>query len=238
MQVWWRRLGALLAAIANWRYFKPAVFVACAAPLALLAFDFSRFLFWDQQDALGIDPVKTLEHETGEDALGLLLITLSVTPLRRLFGVNRVQIVRRMLGVWAFAYALVHVTVYLTFDRSCVSFSACQYGEIWTDVLKRKFIFAGLTALTIMLALAITSTSGWVRRLRKNWVRLHRLVYVAAIAGVVHFIWIQKSDISQPLNWAYWLTALFAVRVYFAWQKRQAQSKARAAVPVGLRRVT
>ncbi len=222
MRTWWRRLGALLGTIANWRYFKPAVFVACAVPLAVLAIDFSRFLFWNQQDALGIDPVKTLEHETGEDALGLLFITLGVTPLRRVFGINRLQIVRRMLGVWAFAYALVHVGVYLAFDRNCLSFAACQYGEIWTDILKRKFIFAGMTAFTILLALAITSTSGWVRRLRKNWVRLHRLVYVAAIAGVVHFIWIQKSDISEPLNWAFWLAGLLGIRVFFSWRKRRA----------------
>lgn len=219
MRVWWRRLGQLLKAIAEWRYFKPAVFVACAVPLGILAFDFSRFLFWGQQDALGIDPVKTLEHETGQDALGLLLITLAVTPLRRLFGINRLQIVRRMLGVWAFAYAVVHVSVYLAFDRACVSFETCQYGEIWADILKRRFIFAGLTAFTILLVLAITSTSGWVRRLRKNWARLHRLVYVAAAAGVVHFIWIQKSDIAEPLNWAFWLAGLLGVRVYFAWKR-------------------
>jgi methionine sulfoxide reductase heme-binding subunit len=220
MLIWWQRLGRLLKAIAEWRYFKPAVFVACAVPLAILIFEFSRFLN-GHEDALGVDPVKTLEHETGEDALGLLLITLAVTPVRRLFGVNRLQIVRRMLGVWAFAYALVHVTIYLAFDRNCISLAACQYGEIWTDILKRKFIFAGMTAFSILLVLAITSTTGWVRRLKKNWVRLHRLIYVAAIAGVVHFIWIQKSDIGEPLNWAFWLAALLGVRVYFAWKKRR-----------------
>jgi len=223
MRVWWRRLEQLLAAIANWRYFKTTVFIACAVPIALLAFKFVQYLYWGHEDALGIDPVKTLEHETGEDALGLLLITLAVTPIRRIFTVNRVQIVRRMLGVWAFAYAAVHVTVYLAFDRSCTSFASCQFGEIWTDILKRKFIFAGMTAFTILLALAITSTRGWTRRLKKNWIRLHRLVYVAAVAGVVHFIWIQKSDISEPLNWAFWLAGLLGIRVYFAWRKRGAR---------------
>lgn len=229
MRNWWRRLEQLLAAIANWRYFKPAVFVACAAPLAVLAFKFAQYLYWGHEDALGIDPVKTLEHETGEDALGLLLITLAVTPIRRVFALNRVQIVRRMLGVWAFAYAVVHLIVYLAFDRSCTSFASCQFGEIWTDVLKRKFVFAGLTAFTIMLALAITSTSAWVRRLKKNWIRLHRLVYVAAMAGVVHFIWIQKSDISEPLNWAFWLAGLLGIRVYFAWRKRAGKQASRRA---------
>jgi sulfoxide reductase heme-binding subunit YedZ len=225
----WRRLSALLAAIANWRFFKPAVFVSCAIPLVLLGYRFGQLLIWNQADALGIDPIKTLEHNTGEDALGVLLATLSVTPVRRIFKINRVQIVRRMLGVWAFAYALVHVTVYAVFDRNCYSLAACQYGEVWTDVLKRKFIFAGLTSFTIMLALAVTSTSGWVRRLKKKWATLHRLVYVAAIAGVVHFIWIQKSDISEPLNWAFWLSVLLGIRVYLSWQKRHAAARPRAA---------
>jgi sulfoxide reductase heme-binding subunit YedZ len=152
-----------------------------------------------------------------------------VTPVRRIFKINRVQIVRRMMGVWAFAYALVHVSVYLVFDRNCYSFGACQYADVWADIIKRKFIFAGMTAFTIMLALAITSTSGWVRRLKKRWVTLHRLVYVAGIAAVVHFIWIQKSDISEPLKWACWLTALLGVRLYFSWRKRQGQFRTRAA---------
>ena len=228
-RVWWQRLTTLLAAVANWRFFKPAVFVACAIPLCILAYKFCQLLLWNQPDALGVDPVKTLEHETGEDALAILLATLSVTPVRRIFKINRVQIVRRMMGVWAFAYALVHMSVYLVFDRNCYSFGACQYADIWTDIIKRKFIFAGMTAFTIMLALAVTSTSGWVRRLKKRWVTLHRLVYVAGTAAVVHFIWIQKSDISEPLNWAYWLTALLGVRLYFSWRKRQGQFRTRAA---------
>ena len=216
----WQRLSALLAAIANWRYFKPAVFIACAIPLGLLAFKFCQLLLWNQAEALGIDPVKTLEHETGEDALGVLFATLAVTPIRRIFKINRVQIVRRMLGVWAFAYAVIHVTIYLVFDRNCYSWAACQFADVWADILKRKFIFVGMVAFTTMLLLALTSTSGSVRWLKKNWIRLHRLVYVSAIAGVVHFIWIQKSDISEPMKWVYGLTLLFAIRVYFWWQKR------------------
>jgi sulfoxide reductase heme-binding subunit YedZ len=220
MRIWWQRLGRLLAALANWKYFKPAVFVACAIPAAWLAFDFCQVLLWNHPDALGVDPVKTLEHETGEDALGVLFISLAVTPVRRLFGVNRVQIVRRMLGVWSFFYACVHVLVYLTTDRACITFAGCQYGEIWTDLLKRKFIFVGMVAFTILLALAITSTNGWMRRLRKNWIRLHRLVYVAGIAAVVHYVWGQKSDISEPLKWAGYLVVLLGIRVYFWSQKR------------------
>jgi sulfoxide reductase heme-binding subunit YedZ len=154
----------------------------------VLAYKFCQLLLWNQADALGIEPIKTLQHETGEDALGVLLATLAVTPIRRIFKINRVQIVRRMMGVWAFTYAVVHLLIYLVFDRNCYSFTACQYGEVWADIIKRKFIFAGMLSFTIMLALAVTSTSGWVRRLKKRWVSLHRFVYVAAISGVVHFI--------------------------------------------------
>jgi sulfoxide reductase heme-binding subunit YedZ len=219
MKTWWRRLGALIATIANWRFFKPAVFVACAVPLVLLSIEFARYLFFGQQSALGIDPVKTLEHETGEDALGLVVIGLCITPVRRLLSVNRVQVVRRMVGVWAFTYAVAHVLVYLAFDRNCVSPATCQYGEIWTDLVKRKFIFAGMVAFTILALLAITSTKGWMRRLKRAWTTLHRLVYVAAMAGVVHYVWGQKSDISEPLKWAGYVAGLLVIRVYFAWVK-------------------
>ena len=227
MRAWWPRLTSLLAAIANWRFFKLAVFVACAIPASLLAFRFCQLLLWNQADALGIDPVKTLEHETGEDALAVLLVTLAVTPVRRIFKVNRVQIVRRMLGLWAFAYAVMHVCIFLVFDRNCYSLTACRYGDVWADILKRKFIFVGMVAFSILLVLAITSTGGWVRRLKKKWVTLHRLVYVAGIAGIVHFIWIQKSDITVPLKWAAYLAVLFAVRIYFAWEKRRKSLVAR-----------
>jgi sulfoxide reductase heme-binding subunit YedZ len=217
----WQRLSALLGAIVGWRFFKPAVFVAALVPALLLAFQLYQLLVWHQDPGLGADPSRALLHETGQDALALLLITLSITPVRRLFQVNRIQRVRRMLGVWSFAYALMHVSMYLVFDQLCYSWAACRFHDIWQDILKRRFIFAGMVAFTSMLLLAITSTGGWVRRLRKNWQRLHRLVYLAGIAGIVHFIWIQKSDISQPLRWSYWLAALLAFRVYLSIQKRR-----------------
>jgi sulfoxide reductase heme-binding subunit YedZ len=217
----WHTLVVVLTAIANWRWFKPAVLVACLIPGAIVLFDLGQVLLWNHPDALGVDPTKTLLHESGEDALGVLFATLAVTPIRRIFKINRVQIVRRMLGVTAFFYALVHVSIYLTLDQLCYSIATCDFSGTWQDILKRPFIFVGMVAFTIMLALAITSTGGWVRRLRKNWARLHRLVYVAAVAGVVHFIWIQKSDISEPLNWVFWLAILFGIRIYFARDKRR-----------------
>ncbi len=169
-RTWWRRLSALLAAIANWRFFKPAVFLACLIPGVVLAYNLCQILVWNHPEALGVDPKKTLLHETGEDALGFLVASLMVTPVRRIFKINRVQAVRRLLGVTAFFYALGHVSTYLVFDQLCYSFATCDYSSIWTDILKRKFIFAGMTAFTILTMLAITSTSGWVRRLKKRWV--------------------------------------------------------------------
>jgi len=216
----WDRLSAGLGVVVGLREFKPAVFVACAVPAAILAYRLCQLFLWEQTDALGPDPANTVIHETGRDALGLLLITLSVTPLRRLFKLNRLQSVRRMLGVWSFAYAVLHLSGYLVFNQLCYSWATCDIKGIVADVLKRKFIFIGMFAWTILLALAITSTGGWVRRLKKKWQTLHRLVYVAAVAGVVHFAWGQKADIREPLKWGAVLTALLAFRVYLTVQKR------------------
>ncbi len=195
------------------RLFKPAVFVAAAVPGVLLA---RRAWTGD----LGVDPVTTLLHTSGRDALLLLLATLSVTPIRRLTGWNRVQSVRRLLGLWTFAYALAHLSMYLVFNQLCYSFETCEFRAIWDDVVKRKFIFAGMLAFAALLALALTSTTGWVRRLGRNWVRLHRLVYLAGGSAIVHFIWKEKSDYSEPLRWGAVLVLLLGIRLYFAIRKR------------------
>jgi sulfoxide reductase heme-binding subunit YedZ len=217
-----KRLSALIDTVAGWRFFKPLVFLACLTPGTWLAYRAYQALALGQELALGADPVKTFEHETGLTALTILLITLSITPVRRLLHANRLQRVRRMLGVWSFTYALVHLSMYLVFDQSCYSVGTCEFHAIWEDILKRRFIFVGMFAFSILLALAITSTNGWVRRLKKNWQRLHRLVYVAAVAGIVHFIWIQKSDFRVPFRYGFWLLVLFAVRVGLTIQKRRA----------------
>jgi sulfoxide reductase heme-binding subunit YedZ len=208
-------------AIANWRFFKPAVFVACLVPGVILGVRLWQVLTGRQPDALGVDPANELLHETGRTALFILLVTLSITPIRRLFKVNRLQRVRRMLGVWSFTYALLHLSTYLVFDQLCYSAETCQFSAIWEDILKRRFIFAGQFAFVILLMLAMTSTTGWVRRLGRNWQRLHRLVYAAAAAAIVHFIWIQKSDIREPLNWGIWLAVVLSARVVFAIRKRR-----------------
>jgi sulfoxide reductase heme-binding subunit YedZ len=214
------RAGRAINVVAGSRIFKPAVFVACAWPLTWLAYRFWLLLTERDPSALGADPNAALLHSTGQTALTILLVTLTVTPVRRLFGANRVQSVRRMLGVWSFAYAAVHLTIYLVFDQLCYSFDTCQVEAIWQDILKRRFILVGQVAFVLLLALAITSTTGWVRRLKKNWARLHRLAYVAAVAGVVHFIWIQKSSVARPLPWMIWLGVVLAIRLYWAITKR------------------
>lgn len=219
----WRGLGAILAAVANWRFFKPAVFLACLVPGLMLGWDTYR-------GDLGVDPVKTLLHETGESALLMLLISLAMTPIRRLFKVNKAQLVRRMIGLFAFFYALTHLSIYLVFDQLCYSVATCDFQTIWKDILLRRFIFIGQLAFAILLVLALTSTKGWQRRLGRNWTRLHRLVYVAGAAGVVHFIWIQKSDITEPLKWAAALAVLLGIRVWFAIRARSV--RARSAVTV------
>jgi sulfoxide reductase heme-binding subunit YedZ len=224
----WDLLSRLVAAVVNWRYFKPAVFLACAVPLADAAISFWLVYTGRSPNLLGAEPTKALLHMTGQDALAILLLTLSVTPVRRLFGVNKIHNLRRMLGLWAFTYAATHLSIYLVFDQLCYSPGTCQFNAIWQDILKRKFIFVGQLAFLCLLLLALTSTTGWMRRLKKNWTRLHRLVYVAGVAGVIHFIWIQKSDISEPLNWAFWLAVLLGIRVYFAVVRRRARSAATA----------
>lgn len=213
------------------RAFYWTVFVACLVPGLILAWRFSQAAFGVNPDALGADPVKETLHTTGRYALTLVLLALTVTPVRRFFGLNGAQKVRRMLGLWGFTYAVLHVTTYLVFDQLCYSPSTCQWHDIWVDFTKRQFTFVGLLAFSILLILALTSTNGWIRRLGKRWQTIHRLVYVAAVAAVIHFIWGQKSNIRLPLVYAAILAVLLAARVYLSWQKRTAGLRVKARRP-------
>lgn len=214
------------------RSFYWSVFVACLVPGLILAWRFSQAAFGVNPDALGADPVKETLHTTGRYALTLLLLALSVTPVRRFFGLNGVQKIRRMLGLWSFTYAVLHVTTYLVFDQLCYSPSTCQWHDIWVDFTKRQFTFVGLLAFSILSILAFTSTNGWIRRLGKRWQTIHRLVYVAGIAAIIHFIWGQKSDIRLPLVYGAVLVLLLAARVYLSWQKRSAALRVKASRPM------
>ncbi|HVW06124.1 MAG TPA: protein-methionine-sulfoxide reductase heme-binding subunit MsrQ [Vicinamibacterales bacterium] len=217
------RAGDVVQAFLKSRWFYWGVFTACALPLVLLLKDAIPVLvpaFWPDVTVpwsgdLGVNPTETLLHATGRHTLRFLLLALAITPIRRLTGWNRVQRVRRMIGLWSFVYALCHFTTYVALD---------QLGDVRAiadDVLKRKFIFSGMLAFVILLALAATSTNGMIRRLGRRWQQLHRLVYVAAVAGAVHFVWGQKADIREPLLWAGILAVLLGARVVLAVRKRR-----------------
>jgi len=158
--------------------------------------------------------VETLTHHTGWWALLLLLLTLSVTPLRWLSGVNQLVRSRRPLGVFAFLLATAHLLIYFILDQGI------SFAYLLEDILERPFITAGFLAWLLLLPLALTSTRGWIRRLGRNWARLHRLVYLAAALGVLHFAWGVKADLREPLLFGAVLALLLAFRVYLWWQKR------------------
>jgi sulfoxide reductase heme-binding subunit YedZ len=214
-------LSSAVDRVLRTRVFYWTAFAACLLPGLVLAWKFVQAATGATPDALGPDPVKETLHTTGRYALTMLLVALSVTPARRFFGLNGLQKARRMFGLWSFTYAVLHVSTYLVFDQLCYSPSTCQWHDIWVDFTKRQFTFVGLLAFSILLVLALTSTNGWIRRLGRRWQTIHRLVYVAAVAAVVHFIWGQKSDIRLPLEYAGVLALLFGARVYLSWQKRR-----------------
>jgi len=180
---------------------KPVVWLAAALPLGLLV----QRVF---TGGLGPEPVDTLTKWTGTTALIILMVTLAVTPLRRLTGWNRLVRYRRLLGLWSFAYAVLHFLVWALFDHQFTP------AYMWEDIVERPYITVGSGALLILLALAITSPRGMVRRLGgRRWAALHRLVYVAAALAVLHFLWLVKADLRNPLIFAAVLVVLLAARL-------------------------
>ena len=160
---------------------------------------------------------------TGTWTLRFVLMALAVTPVRRLTGWNVVIRYRRMLGLFAFFYATLHFSTWLVIDQ----FFAWEF--ILADIVKRPFITVGFTGFVLMIPLAITSTAGWIRRLGgKTWNRLHRLVYVTGVAGVVHYLWLVKVVEAEQIAYAVILAALFAVRLWFALAKRARRSESRS----------
>ena len=162
---------------------------------------------WSYQSRLGANPVEFLEHYTGDWTLRLLLTTLTMTPLRMLTRLTEPVRVRRILGLWAFAFLCLHFSIYLVFD---LGFSVLQLGE---DLVKRTYITLGFTAWLMLLSLAITSTTAWQRRLKHRWVALHQLVYPAAILGVIHYLWLVKADTREPLVYLAILLMLLGFRL-------------------------
>ena len=187
---------------------KVGVFGACLSPIVILA--------WQAlTDNLGANPIDEITDQTGIWTLRFLLITLAVTPARRLAGWNRLIRFRRMLGLFAFFYGSLHFMTYLWLDQ----FFAIE--EIIADVMERPFITVGFASFVLLIPLAITSTTAMIKRLGgKWWQRLHRLVYAIAIGGVVHYLWLVKADIQQPVIYGTILGGLLAYRLWDTYGRR------------------
>ncbi len=184
------------------RFLKLAVFVNALVPLVLLLWGLYR-------KQVGPNPLDFATKTTGMLTLIFLSLTVAVTPLRKIFGINSLVKVRRMLGLFAFFYGSLHLLTYVWFDRL---FNLLSVGQ---DIVKRPFILAGMTSFVLMVPLAITSTNKMVKRLGgKSWAQLHRLVYLAAIAGVVHFWMLVKSDTRLPLTFGFIVLFLLCYRLF------------------------
>ena len=193
-----------------YRLTKPVLFLLCLLPLAFLllrAFEVAGF-------GLGANPIEELLHELGRWGLKFLLLSLSITPLRRWTGWNWLLRFRRMLGLFAFFYIILHFLTYSVLDQSL------DIAAIVEDVIKRPYITLGMTGLLFLIPLAVTSTKGMMRRLGKRWQKLHRLVYVIAIVGVWHFYWQVKLDTLEASLYALVLAVLLATRVYYSRKSR------------------
>ena len=185
------------------KFSKPAVFLFCLVPLGLLA--------WGGfTGGLGANPIEVITHSTGDWTLRFLCITLAVTPLRRLLHFLWLIRYRRMMGLFAFFYGVLHLTTYVWLDQFF------DWHAIVKDVYKRPFITAGFTAFLLMAPLAVTSTAGMIRRLGgRRWQQLHRLVYASAVAGAIHYLWLVKIDRRVPLRYAAIVGVLLGCRVVF-----------------------
>ncbi len=191
------------------RFAKLLVLVNGAVPLALL--------IWDQShNKLGVNPQNFLILTTGMMALIFLILTMAVTPLRKIPSLNWLIQLRRMLGLYAFFYACLHFLCFFSLDRA---FSVSSTAH---EILKRKYLWFGITALLVMVPLAVTSTNAMIKRLGgKRWRALHRLAHVAAVAGMIHYYMQVKADTRQPLAFAVVLTALLGFRVVESWRQRK-----------------
>ena len=209
------------------RVVKPVVFAAALVPVVLLVAGAAR-------GNLGANPVETVTHRTGFAALTILMCTLAVTPLQRLLGVGALVTIRRPLGLFAFFYAVLHVLTYAV-DQTYLSGLGVSPAAILEDIRERPYITAGFTAFVLLVPLALTSTKGWIKRLGGvRWRRLHRLVYAAAGIAVLHFLWLVKADLRQPLVFVAVLGVLLAVRVVPGMRVR---SRSTAALPRGQARL-
>ncbi|HKN74673.1 MAG TPA: protein-methionine-sulfoxide reductase heme-binding subunit MsrQ [Candidatus Acidoferrum sp.] len=205
----------MLTILAN-KWAKVPVFLLCLVPLGILV--------WRGFTAsLGANPVEFIQHATGDWTLRFLVLTLCITPFRKLLKLPDLIRFRRMLGLFAFLYACLHFLTYLGPDQSF------DLASIWKDIAKRPFITVGFTAFILMIPLALTSTAGWIRRLGgSRWQMLHRLIYISAICGVIHYYWLVKSAVLRPLTYGAIVAALLLWRVIDWFLRRGRAIKATA----------
>ena len=209
---WKRRARAVLSN----KWTKPVLFVFCLVPLGAIAWPFLR-----QQ--IIPDPAAFIQHSTGDWVLRLLVITLTITPARKILGLPELIRFRRMLGLFAFFYVCLHFLTYVGFDK------LFNLTDILKDVAKRPYITVGFTAFVLLIPLAVTSTAGWIRRLGgRRWQMLHRLIYIAAVCGVVHYYWLVKSAVFRPLAYGAMVAVLLAWRLGNWWVKRPGTVPARS----------
>ncbi|MFZ0213502.1 MAG: protein-methionine-sulfoxide reductase heme-binding subunit MsrQ [Candidatus Acidiferrales bacterium] len=205
-----RALNSILTS----KWTKVVVFLLCLVPLGVL-------IWRGFQGDLTANPIEFVEHWTGDWTIRFLIITLCITPLRKLLHVPLLIRFRRMLGLFAFFYVCLHFSAWVVLDHFF------NLHEMWADVLKRRYITVGFTGFVLLLPLAITSTAGWIRRLGgKRWQLLHRAIYFAAIAGVIHYYWLVKSDERKPLQYAGMVGILLAWRIGFWIYTRHQRSSA------------
>jgi methionine sulfoxide reductase heme-binding subunit len=190
-----------LNSILTSKWTKVVVFLLCLAPLGML-------ILRAVQGNLTANPIEFITHATGDWTLRFLVITLAITPLRKILRLPHLIRFRRMLGLFAFFYACLHFSTWIGLDKFF------DWAEMWKDVQKRRFITVGFTGFVLMIPLAVTSTAGWIRRLGgKRWQMLHRAIYLSAIAGVIHYYWLVKSDVRKPLMYAGMVGVLLAWRL-------------------------
>src|SRR5438270_6515020 len=193
------------------RWSKILVFLACCGPLA--------WITWRAVTQQLVDPIQDITHFTGDWTIRFLLITLAVTPLRRLTKQYQLIQFRRMLGLFAFFYGCLHFSTWVLLDKvlALQALGDLHFGSLMqqmaVDIGKRRYITVGMIGLGLMVPLPITSTKGWIRRLGKRWQKLHRLIYFSAIAGVIHYWWLVKADTSLPRLYALIVTGLLAIRI-------------------------
>jgi len=199
------------------KWTKAVVFLVSLIPFADLLWRFIR-------NDLGINPVETLQHGTGDWTIRFIVFTLCITPLRKVLNLPDLIRFRRMLGLFAFFYVCLHFLTYLGPDQSF------DLAGMWKDVAKRPFITVGFAAFVALIPLAITSTAGWIRRIGgKRWQMLHRLIYFAAICGVIHYYWLVKSDVRRPVFYGALVGLLLLWRLVDWLNKRKSQAPARVA---------